>query len=58
MAEQTTHSPTDEEPIGVPVERLMHMAGTLDPEEARLMREAIEEACEQIDPETWDIELP
>ena len=40
-------------PPGATAEELMSLAGTLDPDSAREMREAIEEGCEQIDLDAW-----
>jgi hypothetical protein len=36
-------------PVGVPGKELLHLAGTISTDDAKLMREAIEEACEQVD---------
>lgn len=36
---------------------LMHHVGSIPPDDLALMAQAIEEGCERIDPETWDIEL-
>lgn len=38
-------------PRGASVEDLLTIAGTLDDESARQMREVIEDGCEQVDPE-------
>jgi len=38
---------------GTPGAELLRFAGTLDPEDARIMMEAIEEGCEQVDPDEW-----
>lgn len=40
-------------PVGASVEDLMTIAGILDDESARQMREAIEEGCEQVDLDEW-----
>lgn len=40
-------------PAGASVEALMGLAGTLDPEAAREMMEAIEEGCERVDLDEW-----
>ena len=32
---------------------LQHLAGTISPEDAREMREAIEQGCEQVDEREW-----
>ena len=36
-----------------PGSALADLAGTISPEDLRLMQEAIEEGCEQIDPHGW-----
>lgn len=33
--------------------RLLHFAGTIPPDDLAVMQEAIEQACEQIDPHEW-----
>ena len=40
-------------PRGVPGRQLLRFAGTISPDDARLMREAIEQGCEQVDPNEW-----
>ena len=40
-------------PRGVPGRQLLHLAGTISPEDAELMREAIERGCEQVDTNEW-----
>jgi hypothetical protein len=40
-------------PRGATGEDLRKLAGTLDDESARQMREAIEEGCERVDPDEW-----
>lgn len=40
-------------PRGTPGTELLRFAGILDPEDARAMMEAIEEGCEQVDPDEW-----
>jgi hypothetical protein len=40
-------------PRGVPGRQLLHLAGTISPEDAELMREAIERGCEQVDANEW-----
>lgn len=40
-------------PPGTPGKDLLRFAGTVTPEDARLMKEAIEEGCERIDPDEW-----
>ncbi len=47
-----------EAPIGVSADELMDLAGSLDPEDARQMRDAVEAGCEQVAPDSWNIELP
>ncbi len=47
-----------ESPIGVSADELMDLAGSLDPEDARQMRDAVEAGCEQVDPDSWNIQLP
>ena len=39
--------------VGVPGKDLLRFAGTISPEDARQMIEAIEEGCEQIDASEW-----
>lgn len=41
------------EPRGVPGGQLLRLAGELSPEDAQLMREAIEQGCEKIDAHEW-----
>jgi hypothetical protein len=36
-------------PHGVPGRQSLHLAGTISPEDAELMREAVEQGCEQIE---------
>jgi len=40
-------------PHGVPGRQLLRLAGTISPEDAELMREAIERGCEQVDTNEW-----
>jgi hypothetical protein len=40
-------------PRGVPGRQLLQSAGELRPEDARLMREAIEQGCERVDAHEW-----
>ncbi len=40
-------------PIGAPSHKFLQFAGTINPEDCQLMIEAIEEGCEQIDPNEW-----
>ncbi|MEH2240315.1 hypothetical protein [Nostoc sp.] len=38
---------------GVPGRRLLHFTGTISPNDIQLMREAIEQDCEQVDIDEW-----
>ena len=40
-------------PPGVPGQRLLRFAGAIPPEEVKLISEAIEQGCEQIDIHEW-----
>lgn len=40
-------------PRGATREQLQSLAGTLDRDSAREMREAIEEGCERVNPDAW-----
>jgi len=40
-------------PKGASIDDLLKVAGTLDEESAREMREAIEEGCERVDLDEW-----
>ena len=40
-------------PRGVPGRQLRRFAGTISPEDAELMRDAIERGCEQVDTNEW-----
>jgi len=40
-------------PRGVPGRQLLRFAGTITPNDAHLMREAIEQGCEQVDANGW-----
>jgi hypothetical protein len=40
-------------PGGVPGRQLLHFAGTIPLEDTRMMREAIEQGCEQVDRDGW-----
>jgi len=40
-------------PRGVPGQELLRFAGAISPDDARLMREAIERGCEQVDANEW-----
>jgi hypothetical protein len=41
------------EPRGMPGRQLLQFAGGLTPEDAQLMRDAIEKGCEKIDSHEW-----
>jgi signal transduction histidine kinase len=47
------HELTTPLPPGTPGKDLLRFVGTLDDESAREMLEAIEDGCEQIDPDGW-----
>lgn len=38
---------------GVPGRNLLKFAGTIDPEDLEVMKQAIEEGCERIEPDEW-----
>ncbi len=40
-------------PRGVPGQQLLNFAGAISPDDVRLMREAIEQGCEQVDANEW-----
>lgn len=40
-------------PRGVPGRQLLRFAGTVSSDDAQLMRQAIEQGCEQIDTNEW-----
>jgi hypothetical protein len=40
-------------PVGIQGKKLLHLAGTISTEDAKLMREAIEEGCEQVNLNEW-----
>jgi hypothetical protein len=40
-------------PRGMTVDQLYAFAGSISPEDLKLMEEAIEEGCEQIEPDEW-----
>ena len=52
-AVEMVHSLIAPLPTGASVDDLMAVAGTLDAESARQMREAIEEGCERVDLDEW-----
>jgi len=41
------------EPTGTPGQNLMRFAGSIDPADLAAMSLAIEEGCEEIDPNAW-----
>jgi hypothetical protein len=40
-------------PQGVPGQQLLRFAGTISPDDAKLMSEAVERGCEQVDTNEW-----
>jgi hypothetical protein len=40
-------------PQGVPGSQLLQFAGAISPEDAKKMRDAIEQGCEQVDVNEW-----
>ncbi len=40
-------------PQGVPGQQLLSFAGVISPDDAQLMREAIEQGCEQVEANEW-----
>jgi len=40
-------------PHGVHGQQLLRFAGAIPPEDVRLMRDAIEQSCEQVDVDEW-----
>jgi hypothetical protein len=40
-------------PRGVPGQQLLRFAGTISLDDVQLMREAIEQGCEQVDTDEW-----
>ncbi len=40
-------------PRGAPGQQLLNFAGAISPDDVRLMREAIEQGCEQVDSNEW-----
>jgi hypothetical protein len=44
---------TSAAPAGVPAERFLKFSGSIPKEDAEEMRLAIEQACEQVDPDEW-----
>lgn len=47
------HALAQSTPRGVPGRQLQCFAGTISPEDAELMREAIERGCEQVGTDKW-----
>ena len=52
-AAEIVHGMVTPLPRGASIEDLMKVAGTLDDESAREMIAAIEDGCEQVDPDGW-----
>lgn len=52
-AAEIVHGMVTPSPRGASIEDLMKVAGTLDDESAREMIAAIEDGCEQVDPDGW-----
>lgn len=52
-AAELVHRMVSATPKGTPGRDLLRFAGTLDDESAREMIEAIEEGCEQVNPDEW-----
>jgi hypothetical protein len=48
-----THALTISAPRGVLGRQLLHFAGAIPADDLRLMRQAIEEGCEQVDHDEW-----
>jgi hypothetical protein len=44
---------TPSTPRGVPGRQLLRFAGTVSPDDAHLMREAIKQGCEHVDANEW-----
>ena len=40
-------------PSGTPGEKLLHFAGSIPSSDVELMREAIEQGCEKVNPDEW-----
>jgi len=40
-------------PHGVPGKQLLRFAGAIPPDDVKIMREAIEQGCEQVDVNEW-----
>jgi len=48
-----TRALAESAPRGVPGQQLLRFAGALPPDDVKLMREAIEQGCEQVDANEW-----
>jgi len=48
-----THALAVSIPRGVPGRQLLGFAGAIPPDDLQLMRQAIEEGCEQVDANEW-----
>ncbi|MCA9241889.1 MAG: hypothetical protein KDA37_16880 [Planctomycetales bacterium] len=46
-------TPEENDAEGTPASVLLSFAGAIDPEDLKLMEQAIEEGCEQINPNGW-----
>jgi hypothetical protein len=51
--QEFAHALAGSRPRSVPARSLLKYAGMLDPESAREMRQAIEEAFERVEPDEW-----
>jgi len=56
-AAELAHGLVSPLPTGASIEDLLQVAGTLDEEAARQMMEAIEEGCERVDLDEWQLPL-
>jgi hypothetical protein len=45
-------------PQGIPGKELLRFVGMISPDDLEMMKQAIEEECEQIDPDEWDDKSP
>ena len=48
-----THALAVSVPHGVPGQQLLRFAGAIPPSDLQLMRQAIEQGCEQVDANEW-----
>ena len=48
-----THALAVSIPRGVPGQQLLRFAGAIPPNDLQIMHQAIEEGCEQVDPNEW-----